>query len=88
LDLCWLYTGTTKQEALDKANIAIALVNAKCQELSGENWVMYAQELTAEPVIESVTYYYMFGAPPDQIVNGATCDLVAEFSHDWIIQEI
>lgn len=85
--LYWIYTGTTQQEAEQKAQTNLDLVNAVFVGISGDPWTNL-QTLTANPVIESDTYYFGFQKPPSQFNYGdATYDLETEFSSDWFIQE-
>lgn len=88
MPLCWLYTGSTLEEAETKANTAIGLVNEECNRRTNANWVDGPQRLTADPNIEGTVYYYMFQAPPAIFQNGALYDLEAEFNTDWLIPEI
>lgn len=85
---CWLYTGSTNIEALNKANAAISIINAESQSQIGQDCIVYARELTAEPNIEGTTYYYMFQKPPVVFIGTASCDLETEFNTDWFIPEI
>lgn len=85
---CWLYTGSTLEEAYQKAQTAQDIVNAECQRIIGQDWSTEIRPLTATPVINEVEYYYMFQAPPEIFRGEAEYDLEIEFSQDWFIPEI
>jgi hypothetical protein len=82
----YIYTGTTKAIAEQKAIDNLALVNAKFVEITGDPWG-FVQKLTAEPIIDENTYYYGFQSPPTFFTNGAVCDLDTEFQFDWMLSE-
>ena len=83
----WIYTGNTEQEAQQKAQTNLDLVNAKFIEICGDPW-SDLRRLTANPEIDNNTYYYGFAKPPSQFeYNGAVYDLELEFDSSWFIQE-
>ena len=88
MSVCMLYTGNTKQEALEKANVNLDLINEKCQEICGQNWAIAPMQAINEPEIEGIIYYYFFQKPYPIFMNNAISDLEAEFDSSWIIQEI
>lgn len=84
----WIYTAETKQEALVKAQTELDKVNEKYLQIVGSgDWATIPQELTAEPEIEGVVYFYGFEKPPAIFQNGTTYDLEEVFSQQWMIQE-
>lgn len=84
----WVYTGINLQEANEKANIAINLIDEKGQEIFGGDVIGFSQTFNFPPTIDGIVYYCGFQAPPPTFINGATCDLITEWEYAWFEGEV
>jgi hypothetical protein len=81
----WIYTGSNEQEALEKANQNLNLINQKTQEICGQDWADNPQRLTANPEFEEHIYYYGFQKPYQNIENGAEFDREEIYQSSWML---
>ena len=79
----WVYTGNNLLEAIAKANTAIELINEKGQEIFNGDVIGEPQTFENPTTHDGITYYCGFQAPPEFFINGATCDLVTEWTSEW-----
>jgi hypothetical protein len=91
MQIFWLYTGTTKEEAEQKAQANLGLVNAEVRKVCGpeSGWADVPHELTAEPEINNTVYYYAFEKPPkNQYIDfqdSAEFDLESAWDEGWFL---
>jgi hypothetical protein len=87
MSIYFLYTGETKEEARVKAQTNLDQVNFNFDALGGGVFLNNIDELTANPVIEGVTYYYGFEKPPQCAMTNVVFDLQSEYNVYWRLPE-
>jgi hypothetical protein len=89
MSVYFLYTGETKEQARVKAQTNLDQINTNFEELSGGVFCDNIEEMTANPIINGITYYYGIETPPECAMTNVTYDYECEYNYTWksIIEE-
>lgn len=87
MSIYFLYTGETKEEARQKCQANLDQINANFEALGGGVFGDNIEEMTANPVINEVTYYYGVEKPPQCAMTNVVFDLQSEFNVYWKLLE-
>jgi len=78
----WLYT------SLENAQTELAKVNINIKKFNpNANYLTDPSLLTSNPEIDNIVYNYGFPKPDDNIIQGVTFELEAEWNQSWFLQE-